>query len=80
MTDELTRDIDRFTKVQTSHPFRVKCCRCEKMLAVSDKTPPVFADTEGEPFVDYYCEPCKEASTWFRHIRKVQAAREELED
>ncbi len=37
-------------------PFRVTCIACQKQ-GYSDRQP-FYADLDGKPWVDYYCEPC----------------------
>ena len=59
--------------IVTGTPFTVKCVNCGvRVLAGGSFTShganevpfgtqrPVYADLDGKPFVDYYCEPCKE--------------------
>lgn len=50
----------RFAKVNpgTWGRWSVVCVECT--AAVDPGLVAVFADTQGRPFKDYYCEPCKE--------------------
>lgn len=56
----------RLEKVTGNPVWKVRCIGCLEMVQVGD-TPPrnfcrkvgAWADLEGEPFVDYYCEECR---------------------
>lgn len=39
--------------------FMALCQHCEKVL--DSKKDEIFADLEGEPFLDYFCRSCVEA-------------------
>jgi hypothetical protein len=38
---------------------RIKCVRCHGTSFVGKGGHKVYADLDGVPFVDYYCEPCR---------------------
>lgn len=58
----------KLVKVSGQPAFRYTCVRCQKVGEVGltspnyrgevEKRADVFADLEGKPFVDYYCEKC----------------------
>lgn len=43
----------------TGPPIMLVCIRCFKLGMTSRNV--FYADTEGKPFEDYYCEPCADA-------------------
>ena len=51
----------RFTLV-IGKPFTCVCVRCKAITRAGDGCGPMWADLDGEAFVDYYCEPCKHAA------------------
>lgn len=40
-------------------PVRLVCVRCNGVHFVGRGGHKMFADLDGEPFVAYYCEPCR---------------------
>ena len=46
----------------TGTPFTCVCVRCKCITRAGDGCGPVYADLDGTPWVDYYCEPCARAA------------------
>lgn len=47
----------RLERVEIPPHFIYKCKRCEKVWRTYEQ--PVWCDLKGKPFVDYYCDPCR---------------------
>jgi len=64
----------------TGQPFAVTCIKCGKKSLTGDETKDhigriitevFYADLDGKPFTDYYCQSCKPIE-WDNHWMKLQ--------